>query len=99
LQVVPDPRDETHLGHYVEMFVVTTALAMVIGALWEIVEWRSDAWFGTNLSLSNDDTVSDIVRDSVGSLLGAALPVGPGQIRLGIGTPDPGVNTYEDVGA
>ena len=72
---MPDPRDETHLGHYVEMFVVTTALAMVIGALWEIVECRSDAWFGTDLSLSNDDSVGDLVRDGIGSLLGAALLV------------------------
>ncbi len=47
LDVVPDPRDETHLQHYVGIFVVTAALGIAICALWEIVEWQSDAWFST----------------------------------------------------
>ncbi len=47
LDVVPDPRDETHLQHYVGIFVVTAALGIAICALWEIVEWRPDAWFST----------------------------------------------------
>jgi hypothetical protein len=77
------------------MFVVTTALGMAIGALWEIVEWRSDAWFGTNLSLSNDDTVGDLVRDSVGSLLGAALLVVWARFGWGSVRRIPGENRYE----
>jgi hypothetical protein len=99
LDVVPDPRDETHLEHYVGIFVVTLALGISIGALWEIVEWRSDAWFGTSLSMSNDDTVGDLVRDSLGAFVGAALLVVWARFGWGSVRRIPGVNTYEDVSA
>ena len=99
LDVVPDPRDETHLEHYVGIFVVTLALGISIGALWEIVEWRSDAWFGTSLSMSNDDTVGDLVRDSLGAFVGAALLVVWARLGWGSVRRIPGVNTYEDVSA
>jgi hypothetical protein len=99
LEVVPDPRDETHMPHYAGIFVVTTALGIAIGALWEIAEWTSDAWFGTNLSLGNDDTVGDLVRDTFGALLGAALLVGWARFGWGSVRRIPGVNTYEDVDA
>ncbi|NHC14318.1 hypothetical protein [Motilibacter deserti] len=98
-EVVPDPKDETRLPHYVGIFVVTLALGTALGAVWEIVEWRSDAWLGSDLSISNDDTVGDLVRDTAGSLVGAALLVvwarwGWGSVRR-----VPGVNTHEDVDA
>lgn len=99
LEVVPDPRDETHMPHYAGIFVVTTALGIAIGALWEIAEWTSDAWFGTNLSLGNDDTVGDLVRDTFGALLGAALLVAWARFGWGSVRRIPGVNTYEDVDA
>lgn len=99
LEVVPDPRDETHLRHYLGIFTVTAALGVTLGALWEIVEWRSDAWLGTDLQVSNADTVGDLLSDTVGSLVGAALLVvwtryGWGSVRR-----IPGVNTHEDVDA
>jgi hypothetical protein len=99
LDVVPDPRDETHFRHYAGIFVVTLALGVTIGALWELVEWGLDTWFGTRLQLSNVDTVGDILRDSIGSLAGAALLVvwtlyGWGSVRR-----IPGVNTSEQVDA
>jgi uncharacterized membrane protein YjdF len=99
LEVVPDPRDETHMPHYAGIFVVTTSLGIAIGALWEIAEWTSDAWFGTNLSLGNDDTVGDLVRDTFGSVLGAALLVAWARFGWGSVRRIPGVNTYEDVDA
>jgi hypothetical protein len=99
LDVVPDPRDETHLKHYTGIFVVTLALGIAIGALWEIVEWRSDAWFGTSLSVNNDDTVGDLVRDSLGAFAGAALLVVWARFGWGSVRRIPGVNTYEEVSA
>ena len=99
LDVVPDPRDETHLKHYAGIFVVTLAVGISIGALWEIVEWRSDAWFGTSLSVDNDDTVGDLVRDSLGAVVGAALLVVWARFGWGSVRRIPGVNTYEDVSA
>jgi hypothetical protein len=75
LDVVPDPRDETHGRHYAGIFVVTVALGIAIGGLWEIVEWTSDRLFGSELQEDNDDTVRDLMADSVGALCGAALLV------------------------
>ena len=99
LDVVPDPRDETHTRHYVGIAVVTAALGITTGALWEIWEWRSDAWFGTQLSEGNDDTNGDLVRDTVGALLGAALLVVWARFGWGSVRRIPGVNTHEDVSA
>lgn len=99
LDVVPDPRDETHLQHYVGMFVVSAALGVTLGAVWEIVEWRSDAWFGSELQLGNDDTVGDLVRDCLGSMTGAALLVLWARYGWGSVRRIPGVNTHEEVDA
>src|SRR5215208_7069216 len=75
LDVVPDPKDETHTRHYVGIGIVAFALGVAIGGLWEIVEWSSDNLLGSDLQLSNDDTVGDLIADSLGSLCGAALLV------------------------
>ena len=99
LDVVPDPRDETHLQHYVGIFVVTAALGLSMGLLWELVEWRSDAWFGTQLSEGNDDTNGDMLRDTLGSLVGAGLLVVWARVGWGSVRRIPGVNTHEDVSA
>jgi hypothetical protein len=99
LDVLPDPRDETHARHYVGMAIVTFCLGMTVGGLWEIVEFTSDGVLGTALSEGNSDTVGDLVADAVGSLLGALLLVawavwGWGSVRRVTG-----VNTYEAVDA
>ena len=97
--VVPDPRDETHLQHYVGIGVVTAALGIAVGALWELFEWRSDAWFGTALSEDNDDTNGDLFRDTLGSLVGAGLLVVWARFGWGSVRRIPGVNTHEEVSA
>jgi uncharacterized membrane protein YjdF len=99
LDVVPDPRQETHREHYVGIAIVTAALGIAIGALWEIYEWRSDAWLGTQLSEHNDDTNGDLVRDTFGSLAGAALLVVWARFGWGSVRRIPGVNTHEEVDA
>ena len=99
LDVVPDPRDETHLQHYIGIGVVTAALGISIGALWELFEWRSDAWFGTDLSEDNDDTNGDLFRDTLGSLVGAALLVVWARFGWGSVRRIPGVNTHEEISA
>jgi hypothetical protein len=75
LDVVPDPRDETDLRHYVGIAVITFALGVALGALWEIAEWASDNVAGSSLQIDNEDTVGDLIADSLGSLCGAALLV------------------------
>jgi len=75
LDVVPDPKDETTTRHLVGIAIVAFALGVALGGLWEIVEWSSDNALGSQLQLSNDDTVGDLIADSLGSLCGAALLV------------------------
>ena len=95
LDVVPDPRDETHARHYVGIFIVTLAIGLAIGAVWEMVEYASDNVFGTELQIDNTDTVGDLFADGLGALCGAALLVlwavrGWGSVRR-----IPGENRYE----
>jgi hypothetical protein len=99
LEVLPDPRDETHARHYIGMAIVVFCLGMAVGGLWEIVEFTSDGTLDTALSEGNADTVGDLVADAVGSLLGALLLVawavwGWGSVRRVTG-----VNSYEDADA
>ncbi len=99
LDVLPDPRDDTHTQHYVGMAIVTFCLGMAVGGLWEIVEFSSDDVLDTALSEGNADTVGDLVAHAVGSVFGALLLVawavwGWGSVRRVTG-----VNTYEDVDA
>jgi hypothetical protein len=59
---------------------------IALGAIWEIAEWRMDAAGWTNLSEGNDDTVGDLIADTSGSLVGAALLLlwtfkAPGAVR------------------
>ena len=99
LDVLPDPRDDTHVRHYTGMAIVAFCLGMAVGGLWEIVEFASDGVLDTALSEGNPDTVGDLVADAVGSLLGACLLVawavwGWGSVRRVTG-----VNSYEEVDA
>jgi hypothetical protein len=95
LDVVPDPRDETTGRHYAGIAIITFALGVALGGLWEIVEWSSDNVAGSSLQLGNDDTVGDLIADSLGALCGAALLVcwarwGWGSVRR-----IPGENRFE----
>jgi hypothetical protein len=99
LDVVPDPKDETGVRHYVGIGIVAFALGVALGGLWEIVEFFSDNTLGSRLQLGNDDTIGDLIADSLGSLCGAALLVcwarwGWGSVRR-----IPGENRTEDAEA
>ena len=75
IEVLPDPQQETLRRHDAGMFVVTFAIGLAVGALWEIFEWASDGLFGSDLSQGNVDTVGDLIADASGSLAGGALMV------------------------
>lgn len=96
LEVVPDPADETTTPHYVGIFVVTFTIGMTVGALWEILEYASDRFVGSQLSLGNRDTIGDLIADGSGALLGGALLVVWTRFGWGSVRRVPGVNTRED---
>lgn len=99
LEVLPDPKDDTHGRHYVGIFVVTLALGLAIGAAWEILEWTSDRVLGSQLSLGNADTIGDLVADGSGALVGAALLVVWSAFGWGSVRRIPGDNRREEVSA
>ncbi len=97
LDLVPDPKDETHLRHYVGMAIVTFAFGVALGALWELWEYFSDQTLGSSLQIDNTDTIGDLAADSLGALCGALLLVcwarwGWGSVRR-----IPGENRFEAV--
>lgn len=99
IELVPDPKDSASRAHYAGLFTVTAALGIAVGALWEIVEWTADSTIGSDLQLGNEDTVTDLVADSSGAFVGAALLVlwavyGWGSVRR-----IPGENRAEDTNA
>jgi hypothetical protein len=98
-EVLPDPRDETGLRQHLAIFVVTAALGIAIGAVWEIFEWFSDGTFGSKLQTGNDDTVGDLIADTLGSLTGGALLVAWTVFGWGSVRRIPGENRYEDTNA
>lgn len=97
--LVPDPKDETDLRHYVGMFVVAFSFGVALGGLWEIWEWVSDRTFGSSLQLGVDDTVGDLIADTAGSACGAALLVLWARYGWGSVRRIAGENRYEDTDA
>jgi hypothetical protein len=81
------------------MAIVTFALGVAIGGLWEIVEWSSDNVAGSSLQIDNDDTVGDLIADSLGSLAGAALLVAWARWGWGSVRRVPGENRFEGTDA
>ena len=75
IEVLPDMREDFTANHYTGLFVITLALGVAIGGVWEILEWTSDNVFGSKLQTSNDDTVGDLIADTLGAATGAALLV------------------------
>jgi uncharacterized membrane protein YjdF len=71
LDTLPDLEDAYgSRRHLAGIFVVTFALGLAIGALWEILEWASDHTLGSSLQLGQSDTIGDLVADGAGALGG-----------------------------
>jgi hypothetical protein len=95
IEVLPDLRQETLPRHHLGIFVVTFALGVAVGGLWEILEYASDNLLGSELQLGNDDTVGDLIADALGSLCGAALLVAWTRYGWGSVKRAPGTNEGE----
>jgi hypothetical protein len=76
LDTLPDPDDAYgSRRHLAGIFVVTLALGLAIGAVWEMLEWTSDTTLGSNLALGEKDTIGDLVADGAGAFCGGLLLV------------------------
>jgi hypothetical protein len=99
IEVLPDMREDFTPRHYAGIFTITFALGVAIGGLWEIVEWASDGVLGSNLSMGNDDTVGDLISDSLGALAGGLLLVAWTKYGWGSVRRIPGESGREEVDA
>jgi hypothetical protein len=96
LEVVPDPHDRTGAARDAGITVVTFALGLAVGSLWEMVEFVLDALAGTQLQEGNVDTVRDLAADGVGALLGAVLLALWTRYSWGSVRRVPGENRFEE---
>ncbi|MBB5696347.1 hypothetical protein [Muricoccus pecuniae] len=65
------------------LFVVLVASAGVaVGALWEVAEWIFDRFASGDVIKGKDDTVIDIVMDTLGAVVAALLAL---RFRPGVG--------------
>jgi hypothetical protein len=56
--------------------IFTILFAMGLGVVWELLEWFFDVFTGTNLQISLDNTMWDLVFDTLaGSLVGLAATI------------------------
>lgn len=73
LGVLTDPAETKTPYHHAGVFVTTLALGMAVGAGYEVIEWLSDSLLGSHFVKSINDTGSDLLEDTLGSLAGATL--------------------------
>ncbi len=57
-------------------FVTLSSFGLAIGALWEIIEWAYDQLKPRNVIQGKLDTITDLIVDTVGSVLAAVVAIG-----------------------
>jgi hypothetical protein len=97
--VLTNQRRAAAAHHFVGIFVVTLALGLAVGAVWEIGEYTSDRFFGTHLAKGERDTATDLMVDGGGALAGAALLVAWAVYGWGSVRRIPGEHDAEEVAA
>jgi uncharacterized membrane protein YjdF len=60
-------------GRTVLFVLLVASVGVAVGALWEVAEWVFDRLASGNVIKGKDDTVIDIVMDTVGAVAAAAL--------------------------
>ena len=97
--VLPDLKQVSTAHHFIGVFVVTLALGLAVGAVWEMTEYTSDHYFGTHLARSERDTATDLMVDGLGALGGGVLLVVWARYGWGSERRIPGENRREQVSA
>ncbi len=70
LGVVPGTGDMAPRDLPRAIALITLALGLSMGALWEITEWSLDAGLGTSLVHGEADTATDLLADALGAAIG-----------------------------
>ena len=75
LEVVPDLHGTRPRHHALGMLIITFALGMAVGGIYEMYEWFVDHAFGGQLRTGYGDTIEDLLMDALGSLTGGLILV------------------------
>jgi cytochrome bd-type quinol oxidase subunit 2 len=59
----------------VALILMVAGATIALGAVWELVEFACDSLVGTEMAQGYDDTIRDLIADSAGAVMGAALAV------------------------
>jgi len=60
-------------GSPVLLFFLIAAVGVAIGALWEVAEWVFDMVAPSDVIKGKNDTVLDIIMDTIGALIAACM--------------------------
>lgn len=60
-------------NHTLLYLVTITSFGIAVGALWEVIEWSAGKILNTQVIESLDDTIIDLVMDSLGAGLAAFI--------------------------
>jgi hypothetical protein len=74
-EVVPDLGGGVERHHYLGVWLVTFALGLSLGALYEVYEWLSNHLLASELRVGYSDTIGDLADDAFASALGGLLLV------------------------
>ena len=66
--------DDLHMNAYSMAFMVVI-FTMAVGLMWEFDEWLLDSIFGTNLQAGLDNTMKDLVVDTIAGIIVAIFGV------------------------
>jgi uncharacterized membrane protein YjdF len=58
----------TIVNNTIKVLFDVIIITISFGVLWELLEWSTDALFGWNSQVSLDDTMLDLLADSLGGL-------------------------------
>ena len=70
--------DKNWDGLYINIYAIAFAvvvITMASGVVWELGEWTSDALFGLGAQWSLDDTMTDLLVDTIGGLFMALVGI------------------------
>lgn len=70
LRLVPDLADKNLRSHPGGIVIVTLALGVTVGVVYELYEYLAVHVWGAGLHVGYGDTIADLLDDSLGSLLG-----------------------------
>lgn len=75
LDAVPELQDGTSAHNRLGILVITTALGLSAGAVYEVYEWSANNLFGASYFIGYADTIGDLVVDALAAAAGGALLV------------------------